>query len=193
MKLPEPVGETTVVWQGPLPRLVVARQDFEFPDGHIQDFYLWGKGGRPVVVFPITAEDEVILTRQWRAGSSCAVLEAPGGHPELGQTSEEALAAELREETGYAPTQIIKLPEFWLDAPSNGMVVVPYLALGCRKVGEPEPEAGELLEVVLMPLSQWLNACWSASGNTRDAKTLAILALALPHLPAVCEAAWPGK
>lgn len=182
MKLPKPVGEPTVVWQGPLPRLIVARQDFEFPDGQVRDFYLWGKGGRPVVVLPITAEDEVILTRQWRAGSNCAVFEAPGGHPEPGQTPEQALAAELRQETGYEPERIMKLPELWVEPTSNATVVVPYLALGCRKVAEPEPEAGEFLETVLIPLSQWLRTCWSASDNTRDAKTLAIALLALPFV-----------
>jgi ADP-ribose pyrophosphatase len=185
MALPKKVGAAEIVWAAPDPRAkgkMVREQKYEFPDGRIVPFWLFGGQSWPVVVLPFTAAGEVILAHQWRPGAGREVYEAPGGHLEPGQSVEDALACELRQETGYVPERVIKLPEFWIDAVAYESIVRPYLALGCRKVTEQALEENELIRTVVLPLEEWLELCHGEE-NTRDGKTLAILALAMRYLP----------
>lgn len=183
-KYPKIVGEGRVVWQGPYPNKIVTAQDFAFPDEHKETFYMWGNAAnKPVIVLPVTENGNVIVTHQWRPGSDGPVYELAGGHREQGQTMEEALAAELRQEVGYESARVIPLPEFWLDAPSNRVIIAGYLALGCKKVCEPKPERSEVIEKVEMSLGEWFLRCTEyASVNNKDAKTLAVMTVALPRL-----------
>ncbi len=185
MKVPEREGEPVVVWQAPYPSKIVVRQDFRMPSGKLEDFYFWGRGGRPVIVLPFTEEGEIILTHQWRPAIDSVVIEAPGGHPRRGneaQSVEDLLREELLSETGYEPQRIAKIPEFNLDPPSNATVVVAYIAYDCRRVGEPKPESGEVLERRVMGFSYWLRSLWK-EGPDKDSKTVTALFLALPYLP----------
>lgn len=182
MKLPKKIGEPEILWRGSFPNKVVSSQDFQFPDGSIKAFYLWGKAKTPVIVFPITDRGNVIVTRQWRPGSDGQVYELAGGHQKPGQTIEEALADELREELGYAAGCVEKLPEFWLDPPSNNVTIAGYLATGCRKVGEPQLEQSEVIERVEMTLNDWLKLCTMVPDRKKDAKTLAATLLVLPRI-----------
>ena len=61
--------------------------------------------GTSVVVAPLTANGEVVLVRQYRKAAGVPLLEAPAGGMDAGETPEDAVARELREETG------LKLPE----------------------------------------------------------------------------------
>jgi ADP-ribose pyrophosphatase len=183
MRCPRAVGEPFVVWEGPYPNKVVTEQEYEFPDGSHKKFFLWGKtAGKPAVVFPVTEARTVIVTRQWRPGSDGWVYEYPGGNVEPGQTLREALASELRQETGYEAADFIKLPEFFIDPPSCRVAVAGFLAVGCRKVGEPKPEPSEVIEKVEFPVDEWLGMCLDCDSQRKDSKTLAITLLAMPHL-----------
>lgn len=195
MKAPIAVGRLEAVYSGPFNKNVF-RQKFKFPDGTVKDFYLWGSiENRPVVVFPMTRDFEVILVRQWRPGAAehgmgGFVYELPGGHPKPGQDDLVAIVDELREETGYQARQIIRLPEFWLDPCSFGVSVCPFLAFDCEKVAEPKLDktdlTEELIEQITIPISDWLNMLKTPEAsdwpNTKDGKTLAITLLALLQL-----------
>lgn len=188
MKIPEAVGDPRVVWQGtlpdgrPLPGKAVLAQEFRFPDGTTSEFYSW-KGGRPVIVLPFTRSGEIILVRQWRSGSNSVIIEAAGGHPDKeGESPEETLAREFREETGYQAEGVVKIPSFFLDPPSNGVVVSTYIAYGCTRVGEMKLDPAERMERVVMPFKDWLRSLWRESDD-KDSKTITALFLALPKLP----------
>ena len=182
MRLPKAVGDPVVVYEGPYPNKTVLRQDFLFPDGRTRDFYLWGKlGHRSVVIFSITESGMVIATKQWRPGSDGCVYEFPGGNPDPGQSEQDCISQEMLEEVGYKPGEVIKLPEFWLEPPAFRVVIVSFLALNCRKVGEPEPEASEIIQKIEVPLSEWMRMMTNDLEG-KDAKTLAVTLLALPVL-----------
>jgi ADP-ribose pyrophosphatase len=135
-----------------------------------------------VVVLAVTGDGNAIFTEQWRPGSDGPVDEFPGGHRKQGQTIEEALADELEEEVGYKAGRVISLPEFWLDPPSNQVVVAGYLALNCKKVSEPKPERTEIIQKVELPIGKLIERLLANGENHKDSKTLSLLFLALPHL-----------
>lgn len=183
-KAPIAVGEPQIVYQGPYPHKTVIRQDFEFPDGKVRDFYLWGGiTNRPVIVFPLTTDHKVILARQWRPGANFGkggfVYELPGGHPKPGRNVLEALGDELREETGYEPGEVIKLPEFWLDPAGLGVSISAFLARDCRKLGPQELDETEIIKTVEMPIVEWLRKLKAHEPNERDGKTLSVSLLAM--------------
>ena len=64
----------------------------------------------------------------------------PGGKPEPGETDEEALVREVREELGLELAEV--RPAFTIDAPAHGLAAPTELTMHCfhaRAVGEPRP------------------------------------------------------
>jgi ADP-ribose pyrophosphatase len=132
-------------------RLREDRYRFE-PTGAEADFVVcdsrdWG------LVIPVTVDGQVVLVRQYRHGVRAVVLETPGGVLDAGETPEEGAARELREETGYEPDRIRVVGKMLPNPALNNAQVHVLLAEGCRRVGEPQPDPFELIEVVLRPLA----------------------------------------
>ncbi|TSC64440.1 MAG: hypothetical protein G01um101491_277, partial [Parcubacteria group bacterium Gr01-1014_91] len=70
---------------------------------------------------------------------------------------------------------------FFLEA-IHRIPVTKVIALGCAKVGEPKPDENEFLEVVLVPLTEWVGML--SNDVVRDPKTIATTMLALFYLGA---------
>lgn len=107
-----------------------------------------------VNVVAFTADDRLILVRQFRQGREEFSLEIPGGVVEAGEDPAEAARRELREETGYGCEAVTPLG--WV-APNPAIQTNrchTYLARGCRYEGEPTPDEGEDLEVELLPAGE---------------------------------------
>lgn len=162
-------------------------KDFKNPrTGKIEDFGIFDyKGGtvRPSIFMPITTDGNVVAIRQFREAANEVILEFPGGNPKAGQTAEDVVRAELKEETGYAVGTIINLApakDIWIEPSSFSTPMRPFLVTGCVKVGEQELDETENIEVELFTLKEWLKMCFD--GRVCCGKTLAITLLALPHL-----------
>jgi 8-oxo-dGTP pyrophosphatase MutT (NUDIX family) len=108
-----------------------------------------------VNVIALTEADELVLVRQYRHGPRAFTLEIPGGCIDPGEEPRHTAVRELREETGYATEA----------APIHLGTVNPnpalftnrchtFLLTGCRKVGDLQPDPGEDLEVVTLPLAE---------------------------------------
>jgi 8-oxo-dGTP pyrophosphatase MutT (NUDIX family) len=179
VRIPEKIGEE-VAWRSPYGQ-EVNRVNFLFPDGKVEDYYV-REARTPALAVALTEEEKILFTRQWRPGAEGPVLEIPGGCPKKGVSEKELLRQELREETGYEPTQLRKVGDFFLDPPSSRVTLAVYLATGCHKVGELKLDATEVLEVVELSIEELASELWGSDPKNCDAKTLAALFLVVPFL-----------
>lgn len=105
-----------------------------------------------VHVIAVTPDRQVVLVRQFRAGSARDSLEAPGGLLEPGENALEAGPRELLEETGYAGDP----PEFIGTVWSNPSIVTSrtttIVVRNARWVREPQLDPFEEVVVELAPV-----------------------------------------
>ena len=104
-----------------------------------------------VTAVALTPDDEVVLVRQFRAGSRLDHWETPGGllHP-----GEDPLAAgprELFEETGYQGDPAILLGTVWTNPALVTTRMTTVLIANARLAGDPTPDVGEEVTVQLFP------------------------------------------
>jgi ADP-ribose pyrophosphatase len=108
-----------------------------------------------VNVIALTDRNEVVLVRQFRAGTRSVTLEIPGGGVEADDASVLAAARrELREETGHAARSWKRLGVVHPNPAFQSNRCTTYLARGARRVGDLIPDAGEDLAVELVPLRE---------------------------------------
>ncbi len=126
---------------------------------------------RPAVcVLPFDKEGNVYLVRQYRYAVGEALLEAPAGLMEEGETPEQAALRELREETGALGT-VEPVGEFF-PTPGYCEEKVYFFVARVESFGETEPDEDEFLQTVRMPFSEFFEAC--RNGMLRDGKTVAL-------------------
>lgn len=129
--------------------------DLEFSNGERVVFErIIANAGRAVMVAAITDENEILLVREYAAGTERYELQLPKGIIDAGESNLEAANRELAEETGFAARNL-ELLHCMRVAPGyfrHETDVVLARGLFPRAVSsgdEPEP-----LEVVRYPLSE---------------------------------------
>lgn len=83
----------------------------EQPDGTTKQYY-WAALD-PAVVIVAKSGDELVMVEQYRPAIGEHCLELPAGLVEDGESFTTAGARELREETGFDPSGISLVEEFW--------------------------------------------------------------------------------
>lgn len=155
-------------------------------NGREEEFICWGGTGKRIstMIFPLTVKREVIAIRQFRYAANQFILEIPGGNPKTNETSVQVAQTELLEETGYQAENFIEIPVGFFFEPfaSFGPSYKVVIAVGCKKVAEPKPDSTEILETLVIPLTDWIGMI--RRGEIIDSKTIAVTFLAFLHLGA---------
>lgn len=107
-----------------------------------------------VNIVALTDADELVLVRQYRPGPDRVTLEIPGGCVDPGEDFATAAWRELREETGYAPRELHRLGAVSPNPALFTNTIETWVALGCTRVGDVQPDPGEDLEVVVVPFAE---------------------------------------
>ena len=140
-----------------------------------------------VVIVPVDEDGDVVLVRQYRKAAGRELLELPAGVLNDGETSPlDAARRELREETGLDAERIIPLGDFFAAPGSMSEQLFSFLATGLFPNPLPADE-DERIEVERVPFMRLVSM--ARLGEVHDAKTLASLLLAQPHVAAMMRAA----
>lgn len=124
-----------------------------------------------VCVLALTDTGEVVLERQFRYPFHRELIEIPAG--KLDSADEDPMQAalrELREETGYIPTEICHIGDFYGSPAILNENIRMFFATGLRREGQSLDE-DEFLEVFTLPLEKVVELV--LSGEIADGKTQA--------------------
>lgn len=123
-----------------------------------------------VAIVAVDGEDSVLLVKQFRKPVEKELLEIPAGGIDPGETPEDSVRREMREETGFLPRKVEKLGGFY-SSPGFCTEYL-YLYLATDLVHSPlQAEDSQSISLVRVPLEQVPDLI--ASGSICDAKSIA--------------------
>jgi len=132
-----------------------------------------------VAIVALDDKDNVLLVKQFRKPVEKELLEIPAGGIDPGETPEDSVRREMREETGFLPRKVQKLGGFY-SSPGFCTEYL-YLYLATDLVHSPlQAEDSENISLVRQPLEQIPDLI--ASGVIVDAKSIAGLLTFLEYL-----------
>lgn len=160
-------------------RWIKVRQDkVQLPNGSVRDDYFVRETKRVVFAFAVTEQGKVILENQYKHGAGAILKELPAGMVEKNETPLAAIKRELLEETGYAAGKIRLIGRFYGDPSGSNTKIWCYLATGCRKVGEPQDNPSEIIELQLVTVMQLKQLVKQGKINGQGALAAILLGLA---------------
>ncbi|SDH77054.1 ADP-ribose diphosphatase [Vibrio xiamenensis] len=128
--------------------------DLRFSNGEERTYERMRPSGRnAVMMVPVTEQGDLLLVREYGAGTERYELGFPKGLIDPGETPEQAAVRELKEEVGFGANKLTPLKEVVL-APSyfsSKMTLFIAQDLYSEKLEGDEPEP---LEIVRWPLAQ---------------------------------------
>ena len=151
----------------------------ELPNGNLLDATIF-EFGTWANVLALTKNGEVVLIRQYRHGVCDVLWEFPGGAVEDGEDPVEGVKRELLEETGYAASRVIPVGKLFPNPALQTNTMYCFMALDAEKVGEQNLDAGEDIEVHLVPLDELIRM--ARRGEFPHALEVAVLFQALAYL-----------
>ncbi|KAA0546910.1 NUDIX hydrolase [Bacillus sp. BGMRC 2118] len=124
--------DSTYIYQTPYGNL---RSDScQLPNGLKIDHYYVHEYADWVNAFVLSNENQVVLVEQYRHPSGQFMLEIPAGSVEEGESYEEGIVREVREETGYvSDVPPIYLGEYWVNPATQTNKVINYLMINAKK------------------------------------------------------------
>jgi ADP-ribose pyrophosphatase len=150
------------------------------PQGSVIDPYYVRVHDGFSVVFALTADQCVVMTRQYKHGIGDVVLELPAGALEPGEGPAACAARELKEETGYVSPVLELIAEFAADPTSSTGRLFLFLARDAAQIGTADPDITEDIEVVVLPIPDVLARV--RSGEIYVQSHVAAIYTALDHL-----------
>ena len=160
----EPTKITKVGWR------TITTKTFKLPDGRVGAFDTIHPDGQEFVnVLALTPDNRVVVARQFRPGPEKICDELPGGFVDSGESPEQAVLRELKEETGYEPSSIRLLGTYHKDSYINA-TWYGLLAVGCTMRSGVTPEDTEDIEVDTTSGAQLISN--AKNGKMTDTQTV---------------------
>jgi len=129
---------------------VVLPSGHEIEEFHVVDTRNW------VAVLALTEAGQIVVVDQYRHGLGRVSRELPAGVIDRGETPRDAAERELLEETGYAADEWQLLSDVSTEPSRHTTRAIFYFAGAARRVGAPEPEASEDIQVRLLSTRELL-------------------------------------
>jgi 8-oxo-dGTP pyrophosphatase MutT (NUDIX family) len=121
--------------------------------GKTHDFYVTHLANG-VHAIALTSDQQVVMVRQFRAGSQRDSLETPGGLLDPGEDPCAAGARELLEETGYAGEPPELLGTIWPIPALLSMRISTVVIRNARLIAEPHLDHTEEVALELVPVQE---------------------------------------
>jgi len=155
----------------------------ELPNGEkVDDYTIW-EVPDGVVVIALTADGNVLFTRQYRHGTGEILLQLPGGsYDKKTEDPKQAATRELLEETGYQAEGLIYLGEVSIYPSKMTKKISIYLAEDVEQRVATDFDNTEHIETVSFSLTEVARLI--EIGKITDAEAIAGIFLALQHLKA---------
>lgn len=136
----------------------VRRERCLTPEGKIVDPYYVYDFSTWVGALPVTEEGKIVLVKQYRHALGETCIEIPGGCVDDTDTNlEEAIARELREETGYSFCSFDYLGKISPNPSTNSNLLHMFLARGGRKTSAQQLDENEEIEVLEVTVEELKN------------------------------------
>lgn len=107
-----------------------------------------------VSILALTDNGSAIAIEEYHHGAEVVGVGLPGGAVDASELPSAAAARELTEETGYVAAEIIDLGWTWANWGNQDNRVHHFLALGCRQDRPQDLDAGETIDVRIVPFSE---------------------------------------
>ncbi len=122
-----------------------------------------------VAIVPITADNELVLVKQFRKAIEEAIIEIPAGKLEHGEDPASCAVRELKEETGFTAEKIQYVFQFYTSPGFSNEKMHLFVATGLAE-GTAEPENDEYIEIIKIKLDNLLNMI--NNGEITDSKSI---------------------
>lgn len=148
--------------------LHVLRDTVHMPDGAVASReYIRHPGA--VLIAPMLADGQLVLERQFRYPLAKVFIEFPAGKIDANERPAHCAARELKEETGYAATELAYLGPIHNAIAYSDEVIHLYAARGL-KAGVQQLDEHEHIELMTMNLDELLVQI--RAGAVTDVKTI---------------------
>ncbi len=136
------------------PYFTLRSDRLRLPDGVVKDPYYVLERPDAVIVFPLTADGDVVLVRQYRPPLEAMELGLPAGLVDAGEKPEAAARRELAEETGSTGGAWEKLGALASSPSLKDNWAHLFLARGVERTAAQAPDEHERLEIIHVPLEK---------------------------------------